>query len=40
LLDVAADHDLDRIVATELGSFTKRPTNVRIHEAATILEGS
>jgi DNA primase len=38
LLDVAAQRDLERIVAAELGSFTKRPTNVRIHEAATILE--
>lgn len=38
LLDIAADHGIDRIFATELGDFTKRPTNVRIHEVETILD--
>jgi len=40
LLDIAADNNLERIVAAELGAFTKRPTNVRVHEVESVLEGS
>jgi DNA primase len=36
LADVAADRGVDRIVGSDLGEFTKRPTSVRVHAAADI----
>jgi DNA primase len=40
LLDVASAQGLERIVAADLGAFTKRPTSVRIHDAETIRDAS
>lgn len=36
-IDKAARLDLDRIVATRLGQFTKRPTDVRVHAATDVI---
>jgi hypothetical protein len=36
LVDVAADRGVDRVVGSDLGEFTKRPTSVRVHAAADI----
>ena len=36
LADVAADSGVERIVAADLGAFTKRPTSVRVHAADDI----
>ncbi|NKE35825.1 DNA primase [Natronococcus sp. JC468] len=38
LLDLAADRDVERIVARSLGQFTKRPTGVRVHAVDEIAD--
>ncbi len=37
VLDVAAQRDVEQVVARELGEFTKRPTGVRLRTAETLL---